>query len=64
MLFKAHARELLVSVPTLMINWRGREWEMVERFRKQYELEEATRRMQEEALNRPRPRLPSIEKGW
>ena len=63
-LFTAHARELLVSVPTLMINWRGREWEMVERFRKQYELEEATRRMQEKALNRPRPRLPSIEKGW
>ena len=68
-LFTAHAPELLVSVPTLMLNWRGREWEMVERFRKQYEREEASRLVREKALNRPRPRLPSIgsngnEMGW
>jgi acetoin utilization deacetylase AcuC-like enzyme len=68
-LFKAHAPELLVSVPTLMANWRGREWQMVARFKQRYELEEATRAVEEKAFNRPAPRLPRIgmpgkELGW
>ena len=64
-IFGAHAPGLLVSVPTLMQNWRGREWKMVERFRSQYAREEVVHAMYQQALNRKAPRLPRVgEKGW
>lgn len=64
-IFRAHAPGLLVSVPTLMQNWRGREWKMVGRFRTQYAHEEAVQAMYQQALNRKAPRIPRVgEKGW
>lgn len=68
-IFNEHAPQLLVSVPTLMTNWRGREWKMVNRIRKDYELKEQADEMYHHAIRRPEQRLPRIghpgrELGW
>ena len=68
-LFEAHAPEMLPSVPILMSNWRGKENRLLDRFRKQFELDEMTRAREEKVLKRPEPHLPKLgmkgrELGW